>query len=257
MKRVITLFITLAILITPLTISGVAPNENYTSQSISDEPLVFKRGIDVSFWQNDIDWEKVAAAGVDFAMLRIGAGALTTRAGEFLPDRVDERFYEYIKGASANNIEVGVYWYSYAQTLDEMHRELAFLLPLLEEAAHRFDITYPIVLDMEEEREWYDDNPSEMAAAFLKTLVSNGYFPMIYSFRSWLSSNLSSEIASTYAIWVAHWGVAQTSLQSGNYYMWQYTDSGRVSGIDGNVDLNIAYRDFAEFTRRHGLNRLS
>ncbi|MCL2754840.1 MAG: glycoside hydrolase family 25 protein [Oscillospiraceae bacterium] len=254
--RIFSLILTLAIISAPLRISGAAPAYEpvafpYTAKAISREPLAFKRGIDVSFWQNDIDWQQVAAAGVEFSMLRIGAGEFTTNAGELRPDRVDERFFEYIARARENGIEVGVYWYSYARTVAGIKREAQFLVQLLAEVSQEYDITYPVVLDMEEPRDYYRDNPSEMAEAFLEIVVRAGYFPMIYSFRSWLESNLSREVRDTYALWVAHWGVQTTELRGGgNYYMWQYTDSGRVSGIDGDVDLNISYRDFAAYTRR-------
>jgi GH25 family lysozyme M1 (1,4-beta-N-acetylmuramidase) len=237
--------------------SGTFDRYLTTAEAISGEPAVFKRGIDVSFWQDDIDWQGVANAGVEFAILRIGAGALTTRAGEFRPDRFDTRFHEYIAGAAANGIEVGVYWYSYARTVEAARREAAFLVEILGEVTQQWEISYPVVLDMEEEREWYTDSPSEMAAAFLEIIADAGYFPMLYSFRSWLDSYISRQVLDRYAVWVADWRLSMRPEHTDfprNYYMWQYTEEGSVSGINGGVDLNVGFRDFGAFIRRERLN---
>jgi GH25 family lysozyme M1 (1,4-beta-N-acetylmuramidase) len=207
-------------------------------QAISQEPLAHIYGIDVSFWQENIDWSKVAATNVEFVMIRAARGALD----ENRPIAEDTRFREYIAGAQANGLEVGVYLYSYAKTVAQIKQEAHFLVNMLSE----FQITYPVVLDMEEKPEHYTDNPSEMAEAFLEIIAEAGYFPMIYSFKSWLEDNITSQVLDKYAVWVAHWYVPATTFR-GNYYIWQYTDTGRVSGINADVDLNIAYRDFAAY----------
>jgi len=217
-------------------------------QAIEREPATVLYGIDVSRWQGDINWQEVGRTNIEFAMLRIGVGSFMT---DGRPDNMDRRFREYIAGAQANGIEVGVYWYSYAQTVEQIKREAHYLVSILGE----FRITYPVVLDMEEARDYYIDSPSDMADAFLEIIMAAGYFPMLYSFKSWLENNVNQYIRDKYTIWVAHWYVPETTYK-GNYHMWQYTDEGRVSGISGNVDLNIAYRDFAAYITRHGLNRL-
>jgi GH25 family lysozyme M1 (1,4-beta-N-acetylmuramidase) len=238
--------------------SGTVDRYLLTSEAVSRTPLVFKRGIDVSFHQGDIDWESVAAAGVEFAMLRIGAGAVTQVSGNQLHDRLDERFNEYISSARANGIDVGVYWFSYARTVAEIEREARFMLALLENVEH--EISYPVVLDMEmsvvDYPDWYTDCASDMAEAFLEIVAGAGYYPMLYSFRYWLTDLISPHVLDKYAGWVAHWDAAGTDYPH-NHYMWQYTDRGRVSGIPGNrgeVDLNVGYRDFAAFIRANGLN---
>ncbi|MCL1881974.1 MAG: glycoside hydrolase family 25 protein [Oscillospiraceae bacterium] len=232
--------------------SGTIDRFLFTAAAISREPLVFKRGIDVSRWQGDIDWQLVSETGIDFAMLRIGRGTLIYNDELLFEDGFDSRFHEYIEGAQANGIDVGVYWYSYARTIEEIQREARFLVDILGD----FEITYPVVLDMEEiDRAWYIDCPSEMAEAFLEIIIDAGYFPMFYSFMWWLEDRLTPRVRDRFTIWVAHYEVRQTTF-SGNYYMWQYTHYGRVSGIQGDADLNIGYRDFASFIRRHGLNNL-
>ncbi|MCL1832419.1 MAG: glycoside hydrolase family 25 protein [Oscillospiraceae bacterium] len=228
----------------------------FTAEAISNQPLVYTRGIDASFHQGDIDWSSVAATGIDFAMLRIGAGAVTQDNGNFLPDRMDERFREYIFGAQNYGIDVGVYWFSYARTVEEIEREARFMVRMLGE----FDIPYPVVLDMEmnimKYPDWYIDDASDMAEAFLQIVADAGYYPMLYSFRSWLTELIETRILDKYAVWVAHWNPNGTDYPR-NHYMWQYSSTGRVSGITGNngeVDLNIGYRDFGAYIRTNGLN---
>jgi len=212
---------------------------------------VIKYGVDVSRWQEDIVWEDVAQSGIEFAMIRAGVGEFTDPQGEHHPISEDSRFREYIEGAQSNGLEVGVYFYSYAQTIEQIREEAHFYVLLLS----YFHITYPVTLDMEESSDYYIDDPSEMAEAFLEIVEHEGYFPMLYSYKSWLEDNLSSEVRSKYTAWVAHIDVRATTYR-GNYYMWQYSHTAKVSGIEGDVDLNIAYRDFAEYIKREKLNNL-
>jgi GH25 family lysozyme M1 (1,4-beta-N-acetylmuramidase) len=222
-----------------------------TPQYIGREPVTNIVGIDVSRWNGDIDWESVARTNIEFVMMRIGVGAFRDSNGVQHPDSMDRRFREYIAGAQAAGLEVGVYWYSYAQTVEAIVREARYLISILGE----FNLTYPVALDMEEPREFYRDCPSEMADAFLEIVAQAGYFPMLYSFRNFLESYITEEVREKYTVWVAHTRVSATNYK-GTYYMWQYSHTGRVSGLTGDVDLNIAYRDFAAYIRRHGLNRL-
>jgi len=184
-------------------------------------------------------------------MMRAAVGSYVDRNGVRQPTGVDVRFREYIAGAQENGLDVGVYFYSYAQTVGEIREEAHFLVELLRD----YQITYPVALDMEEERGYYLDDPSDMAEAFLQIIADAGYLPMMYSFKSFLENYISQEVRSKYAIWVAHIDVSATNY-NGNYYMWQYSWKGRVSGITGDVDLNIGYRDFAAYIRKHGLNNL-
>ncbi|MCL2036157.1 MAG: glycoside hydrolase family 25 protein [Oscillospiraceae bacterium] len=220
-------------------------------QAIELEPAAIIHGIDISRWNGDINWEEVGRTNIEFAMIRIGFGAFVDSNGVHHKTDMDRRFREYIAGAQENGIEVGVYFYSYAQTLDQIIDEAYHLLNMLDE----FKITYPIALDMEEPREDYIDNPSEMADAFLNIIADAGYFPMMYSYKSWLENYLTAEIREKYTVWVAHIEVPATTYKD-RYYMWQYTWKGRVSGINGDVDLNIAYRDFSAYIKHHGLNNL-
>ncbi|MCL1865978.1 MAG: glycoside hydrolase family 25 protein [Oscillospiraceae bacterium] len=220
-------------------------------QAIDNEEETIIYGMDISRWNGDIDWESVGKSGLDFVMMRIGVGAYTDKSGTFHENAMDSKYKEYVKGAQENGLEVGVYWYSYAKTVADMEQEAVFLLGLLS----NYKLTYPVALDMEEQRGYYTDDPSDMADAFLNIISDAGYFPMLYSYKNWLESYITVDVREKYAVWVAHIDVSATSYKN-PYYMWQYSWTGRVSGMNGNVDMNIAYRDFADYIRRHELNKL-
>ncbi|MCL2634375.1 MAG: hypothetical protein FWD34_07690 [Oscillospiraceae bacterium] len=228
---------------------GTIPNYDAMAASgINSEKAVRKNGIDISHWNGTINWQQVAASGIDFVMIRAGRGHIN----DSQPMIEDTRFREHLAGAQANGIEVGVYFYSYAKTVKEAQAEARFLVNILKDCK----ITYPVALDMEEEPHYYTgDKPQKMAEAFLKIIMDHGYFPMMYSYKSWLETNLDNEFLNKYAVWVAHVNVSQTNYK-GNYQMWQYSWVGRVSGINGDVDLNIAYRDFAAYIKKMRLNNL-
>ncbi|MCL1789460.1 MAG: hypothetical protein FWG33_03805, partial [Oscillospiraceae bacterium] len=191
-------------------------------------------------------WKSVASTRAEFAILRAAVGKVGDE-----PISADSRFNEDITGGQENGIEVGVYFYSYAKTVSEIRKEARFLVSLLQ----AFEITYPVALDMEEEHNHYTDDPGAMAEAFLEIIMEAGYFPMMYSYKSWLEGYLIRETCREITIWVAQLDSPSTTYL-GNYYMWQYSHTGSVSGINGDVDLNIAYRDFGAYIRRVGLNNL-
>ncbi|MDR0197815.1 MAG: glycoside hydrolase family 25 protein, partial [Oscillospiraceae bacterium] len=217
-----------------------------TAFALTNEPDVEIYGIDVSRYQRDVDWEKVASSGVDFVMLRAAVGAVNGA-----PVAADSKFAEHFAGAREAGLEIGVYMYSYAKTVSEIKTEAKFLVKLLKD----YKITYPVALDMEELRGYYTDDPSKMAEAFFTIVMDAGYYPIMYSYKSWLENLLDASVRDKYAVWVAHTGVNATTY-AGNYYMWQYSHTGRISGINGDVDLNISYRDFAAFIKKNRLNNL-
>jgi GH25 family lysozyme M1 (1,4-beta-N-acetylmuramidase) len=220
-----------------------------SSYAIFREPAVIKHGIDISRWQEEIDWSSVARTNLEFVMIRAAVGAFKDDDGKRFPISEDSKFREHIAGAQENGFEVGVYMYSYAKTVREIRKEAHFLVDLLE----NFHITYPVTLDMEESRKHYIDDPGVMAEEFLDIIMEAGYFPMLYSYKSWLHDHIDRDVRNKYVAWVAHLDVPATTYH-GSYFMWQYSHTGRVSGIDGDVDLNIAYRDFAEYIKKMGLN---
>lgn len=201
------------------------------------------KGIDVSKWQGNIDWNKVKADGIEFAILRAGYGREVSQK--------DVRFDEYYNAAKAVGMPVGAYWYSYALSTDEAVLEAKACIKVL--AGRKFE--YPIYFDIEDDsqKNFGRFKISQMIKAFCDTLEAAGYFAGFYSFASFLNSNVSKDIPERYACWVAHTGVTKPSYYE-PYGMWQFSHKGKVSGIAGDVDLNYAYQNYPEIIRRAGLN---
>lgn len=207
------------------------------------------KGIDVSRWQGTIDWNKVKAAGVDFAMIRTGycgyAGTITQ----------DPQFTANMKGAVTAGIDVGAYLYSYAKTASAAKAAAVELLELIAS----YQLTYPVALDIEDETNVAMSKAENTAIckAFLSTIAEAGYCPILYTFKSFAESSLTmSDLP--YDLWLAHvgtYGAARSSTSyAGEYTMWQYSWQGAVNGISGDVDLNHGYKDYPAYIRKNGLN---
>lgn len=192
------------------------------------------KGIDVSKWQGTIDWRAVAGDGVKFAMIRAAYGSTSGRI------TIDPRFAENVRGAIAAGIHVGVYLYSYAKTVEAARLEAQNLVAAL--STSREQITYPVAYDLEDEsqRNLGRVRNGEMVRAFCDVVRSAGFRPMLYASKSWLDSYI--DVPEDVPVWAARWGVSAPGVAC---EMWQYSDSGRVAGITGNVDLNISYKDYA------------
>lgn len=227
------------------------PEDEYEDMTVNilvDEPKVKKKGIDVSYAQGDINWEKVAKSGVDFAIIRAGRG----RAGSKNEMKEDDYFRQNIEGAQKYGIDVGVYFYSYATSVSEAKEEARFLLDIID----GYELQYPVILDMEEEFQagLSTKKLTNMIEAFFEVLMESDYFPMFYSYKTWLEENLDMTILDKYAIWLAQVGDEVT--YEGGYYIWQYSFKGKVDGISTDVDLDYSYRDFPTILRKYKLNNL-
>lgn len=198
------------------------------------------KGIDVSYAQGVIDWEKVKASGlVDFAILRAGYGKETTQ--------VDTQFERNYAACKRLGIPVGVYWYSYATTAAEAEQEAKVCLQTIR--GKQFE--YPVAFDIEEKESL--QNADALCQAFCSALEKQGYYAAIYTFKSALENNISAAIKSRYDIFLSHVGVQQTSY-AGAYGLWQYSWTGRIPGITGDVDLNYAYKNYPAIIKQAGLN---
>lgn len=201
------------------------------------------KGIDVSQWQGRIDWEKVKADGIEFAILRAGYGRVSTQK--------DPYFEDNYKAAKAAGIKIGAYHYSYAKTVADAKQEAKTFLAWLK--GKQFE--YPVCFDIEDEcqKNLSIKTCSDITRAFCEEVEKAGYYVAVYSFKSFLESKLDADIRSRYDIWVAHTGVSETSYK-GQFGMWQYSHKGTVSGITGDVDLNYAYKDYPAIMKANGLN---
>ena len=195
-----------------------------------------KVGIDVSKWQGEIDWDKVKNAGVEFAIIRAGyRGSVTGAIIE------DPYFHVNMKGAEASGIPVGVYFFTQATNEVEAVEEASAVLELVQE----YKLEYPIFIDTEgaggEGRADGLDAETRtlVCEAFCRTIENGGYEAGVYASRNWYNNNLDTARLDNYYIWLAEY--RSVPLYQGYYNMWQYTSKGKVDGIEGNVDLNIAY----------------
>ena len=190
-----------------------------------------KIGIDVSAWQDDIDWSKVKKDGVEFAIIRIGFGH--TNKGEI---KLDNWYLNNIKKAQEQNIDIGLYFYSYAKNEKEVKEQVDFIVNTLDHQK----IQLPIAFDWED---WSDFNSykmsfkklNDLANTFIEELYKNGYEGMLYSSAYYLN-NIWKDYDKT---WLAYY--TNNNDFKKDYMMWQFTSTGQVNGINGAVDLNVLY----------------
>ena len=196
------------------------------------------RGVDVSVHQGEIDWTKVADAGIEFAMIRVGYRGYSQGALQ-----MDERFRENMDGALAAGLDVGVYFFSQATSVLEAEEEADFVLS----AIRGYPIKYPVAFDWEfidgaEARTngMDGDTVTQCATAFCDLISVAGYTPMVYFNQElgYLFYQLDQLDASQF--WLAEYDTKPDFFY--DFEMWQYTHTGAVPGIQGNVDLNLAFR---------------
>lgn len=205
-------------------------------------------GIDVSQFQGEIDWQLVKDSGIQFVMLRAGYGE----------GNIDEQFRRNASECNRVGIPFGVYWFSYAFTEEGARAEADYCI----EALQGYDVHYPVCIDYEEASVSYGQsngvNVTEALAgalveAFCSRVEELGYFAMYYSNRAFQEQYFSPALREKYALWYAQYAAYP---QTSGMAIWQYRDNGRVAGISGDVDMDIAYYDLAEVISRKGLNKL-
>lgn len=203
-------------------------------------------GIDVSRWQGDIDWSKVAADGITFAMIKCGGG------DDGLYE--DRKFKQNIQGALANGIQVGIYFYSGATDAKTAYDEASFCINLIKD----YQITYPVAFDWELDGDY--NSVTEACETFCNVVKSYGYQPMVYSNRNrWYNNFNGEKLSNKFKVWMAaYWSeyyYTSTRWTYGDdlasfkwhYDMWQYGVTDTVDGIDGYVDMNIAFFGYANY----------
>ena len=196
-------------------------------------------GIDVSSYQGDIDWQKVAASGIEFAMIRVGIRGY----GEEGKLVKDEKFESNLIGAMNAGIKVGVYFYSQAITALEAAEEAQFVLAAL----GGIPLDYPVVFDWElpeagSARTRGLDNTvlTDCAVTFCETVALAGYRPMVYSGLEMTYTRYQVERLAAYDKWFCQYGVTKPGMYY-DYRIWQYSDSGSVPGIEGKVDMDLIF----------------
>ena len=191
-------------------------------------------GIDVSKWNTVTDWNAVKNSGVNYVIIRCGYRGSSTGALV-----VDPKFEQYIQGATAAGLKVGVYFFSQAVNNREAVEEASMVLELIED----YRISYPVYLDVESSGGRADSisvaTRTEVIKTFCETIQNAGYTAGVYANKNWLTNKIDASQLGRYKIWLAQYAAEPT--YSGRYDMWQYSEKGKVTGINGNVDLNISY----------------
>lgn len=189
-------------------------------------------GIDVSKWQGDIDFSKLKASGVEFVIIRVGSS--NGLNGE---NFVDSKFIQNVKNANAVGIPVGIYFYSYASTIDRAISDAKWIVEQIKD----YKVDLPIAFDWEN---WGSFNKfdvsffglTNIAKGFMDTIKDAGYDAMLYSSKTYLENIW---LPTSYPVWLAHY--TKNTNYTGDYSFWQMCSNGRVDGISGDVDINIRY----------------
>ena len=198
-----------------------------------------RAGIDVSAYQQEIDWRAVAADGIEFAILRLGYRGYT-EGGLFM----DQTFERNIQGASDAGLEMGVYFFSQAITPEEAEAEAAYIINALEGC----DITYPVAFDWEpiapdkgaRTNELDGETLTRCASAFCKKIQEAGYTPAVYFNQSLGYLRYDLRELTDYCLWLAEYDTKPDFYY--HFDLWQYSHTGRVAGIEGDVDLDLDLR---------------
>ncbi|MBQ9209734.1 MAG: Ig-like domain-containing protein [Oscillospiraceae bacterium] len=235
-------------------VTGVSPGNATitlsTDNGLSDSIFItvyssVLKGIDVSKWNGDINWKKVKASGkADFVMIRASYGSEDT----------DPKLDANVSGAESVGIPYGFYHYTYARTTAQAKQEAKYFL----NAIKGYDPTYPIVLDIEEEfyKSMDRETVTDIVKTFMNAFEKAGYYAMIYSYSRFFDSCVYMDELTDYDVWVACWGDKEKLAESYGYYygMWQYSETGKIAGIEEYVDLNYAYKDYRGIIIKYGLN---
>lgn len=195
-------------------------------------------GIDVSTWNGQIDWSQVARSGVSYAIIRAGYRGSST--GALIRDSA---FSRNASGATAAGIRVGIYIFSQATNEAEAVEEASMAVQL----ASGYHVSLPIFIDVEGSGGRGDRvsvaQRTANIAAFCRTVENSGYKAGVYANKSWFTHNINVGALTGYHIWLAQYAAKPTYTAS-RYDIWQYSSSGRISGIKGNVDMNMFYRAY-------------
>lgn len=227
-----------------LMLSVLAPQ--FAVQAAPNEVPQAALGIDVSRYQGMIDWNQVAASGVQFAMIRVGYRTQTTGVLN------EDPYARYnLQEAQRVGLKVGAYFFSAAVNEAEAVEEAVFTANLID----KYRITFPVAYDCEGFRNATSrqhglgrDVRTALAVKFLDTVAARGYTPMFYSSRNDMTDNSewNMDILNRYKVWVAQYPAEPFPITSASSYagvqaMWQYTQKAAIPGIAGEVDMNVSY----------------
>lgn len=209
------------------------------------------KGVDISKWSDAVNFEALKAAGIDFVIIRVGAHT-----------NKDPKFEDYYKAAKAAGLDVGAYFFTYAESVGDAIRDAYNVVEWIK--GKQFE--YPIFFDVENDpnEEYYPSTFDEelitnMSHAFMSTLLSCGYYPGLYTNLNFLTEVFDNDrVLSTYDIWFARYQTVTDELildYSDDYSMWQYAgDVYEFTGVSGACDLNYAFKDYPAIMQKYGFN---
>lgn len=236
------------------------PETETPTTSPTNNNVRLVKGIDVSKWnsldKSPIDWVKVKNSGVEYVIIRAGY------RGQSNPKLYEDPYFdEHIQGALSAGLQVGVYFYSQAIDENEALEEASFLLSILGD----YKLTYPVCFDWEpvegsraKNANLTKDQSSKVARKFLETMTGYGYDTMLYSYHSAIKTYFNNDLLNDYKVWMAYYFNAYKNngveFTAGDKYpstaypfqMWQYSSTGTVPGISGQVDMNVAFYYYSE-----------
>lgn len=215
--------------------------------SVSGTGTTAVKGIDVSKWQGEIDWSKVKASGIKFAMIRLGYGSADGNSCG-----LDGYFEKNVANAVKAGVEIGCYFYSYATSVAAAKKEAAYVVSVLNKYNGVF--TYPVAFDLEDKTQKGLGKTvlTDIVIAFCDAIEKAGFYVSLYSNLNWLKNYLDDSRLARFDHWLAQWASAPS--YSGALGMWQNSSTGSVSGINGNVDTDIAYKDYPKIIKGKKLN---
>ena len=192
------------------------------------------KGIDVSEFQGNINWDKVKADGIEFAILKLG------NIYDYDANYKDSKFDTNYKNARANGIKIGAYIYNYCNTIDTLKKGLEWAIKKLEGK----ELDLPFYLDMEDKdiQGETKETLTNQCNEFAKYVESKGYQAGVYANVNWLKNELNpNDFDKKISVWVAQY--YKECQYTGKYDIWQYASDGSVSGISGNCDMNYLYNE--------------
>ncbi len=201
-----------------------------------------KRGIDVSLWNGQIDFNKVKKSGIDFVIIRAGYGQYINHK--------DPMFETNYAKAREANLDIGSYWYSYAESTADAKKEAETCM----EAIKGKKFEYPIYFDVEEDCQTDKGKSfcSSIVETFCNTLQSKRYFCGLYMCNYDLCTYITNDVAKKYSLWIANYSNEPNFPIP--YGLWQYTSQGNVDGINGYCDMNHTHIDYPSIIISKGFN---
>lgn len=203
--------------------------DNYTART----------GIDVSVHQGEIDWEQVAADGIDFAFIRLG-----NRWSVDGHIAIDTYALQNLAGAEAAGLDIGVYFFSMALNEEEAREEAQFVLDTLDGKKLQLPVVFdwePVAGENSRSNNMDYSKLDDVAIAFCDAIREGGYEPMIYGNQNFFYNRFDLSRLKAYKLWFANYNSRNVPDLYYSFDYWQYSSTGRVKGISGNVDMNLMF----------------